>query len=170
MQDRIREARKRMGFSQGELAKMIHTSTAYISLIESGKRRISPEQLATLAVSLGVREEWLATGEGDMTDHEATRDRRSIGERLLQVRKEKKMNQAQFGEALGVTRLTISLLERNKIAASPSVIRAAVDQMGVDEHWLRTGEKAKPVSKAEEIKEWLAAHPEDLIEIRKWMD
>lgn len=167
MISRIRETRKSRGLTQGDLGRAIDRSAAFISQAERGQKDFSPEMIRRLAASLGVNETWLITGKGSMTAYESTRDRRTIGERLLQVRKERKMNQTDFGAALGVTRLTISQLERNKIAASPKMIAAAVEKFGIDEEWLRSGEK--PSEEAEKIIAWLTAHPKDKSVVYNWL-
>ncbi len=167
MQNRIREARRRIGLTQGELGAMIGRSAMFVSDLEHGKTKPGSEMIAALASALGVREAWLAVGDEPMTDHELIRDRRTIGERLRQVRKERKLNQTAFGAMLGVKRVTISLLERNRISASPKMIAAAVERLGIDEHWLRTGERTS--EKAREMMAWLATHPEDREIIRAWL-
>ena len=165
--DRIKIARKQRELSQEELGRRINRSKSFVCKVELGQTQLSPAQLSILASALGVNELWLRTGAGDMTDHELTRDRRSIGERMLEVRKESQLTQRQIAQILHVSRNTISLLERNKISASSTVVAAVVEKMGTDEHWLRTGEKE---SRAEEIKKWLEAHPADLEEIERWIN
>ena len=139
--DRLKTIRHEKGLTQEQLGVFIGRSKAFISAVEKGKAKLSEEQIKTLCSSLGVREGWLQNGTGPMTEKEATRDRRSIGERVYQVRKEKKLSQADFASLLGVSRNTISLLERRKISASPAIIRAVVEKLDIDENWLRSGDR-----------------------------
>lgn len=59
---RIREARRRAGLSQGELAGT-ELSASYVSLLESGRRNATPETLAILAARLGCTADYLSRGE-----------------------------------------------------------------------------------------------------------
>jgi transcriptional regulator with XRE-family HTH domain len=62
--ERLREARRRAGLSQRELATD-GVSYAYISRIEAGVRTPSVKVLRKLAPKLGVSVAWLETGEAD---------------------------------------------------------------------------------------------------------
>ncbi|WP_431916425.1 helix-turn-helix domain-containing protein [Nonomuraea jabiensis] len=59
---RIRELRQEQRLSQAELVKPGLLSAGYLSLIESGRRRPSPEVLRYLAERLGTTPDHLATG------------------------------------------------------------------------------------------------------------
>ena len=167
MKDRIRQVRKMRGYTQGELGVAVGRSAMYISMIENGKSVPTPDRLAVLASALSGDETWLMNGSGPMTGCELTRDRRTIGERLCQVRKEKGMNQTVFAAVLGVTRLNISLLETGKISASPKIISTAVEKLGIDEDWLRTGERTPETAKR--IISWLSDHDEDRRAVYNWL-
>lgn len=62
---RIKVARKRLGWSQDQLARAVGTVQGVISGIESGKQK-STTQIVELAHALRVRPLWLARGEGPM--------------------------------------------------------------------------------------------------------
>lgn len=64
---RTRFARKNAGLTQEDLAKKLGVSQGTITHIESGRNKETIHIIA-LARLLGVRAEWLATGEGDMFD------------------------------------------------------------------------------------------------------
>ncbi len=64
---RTRFARKNAGLTQEDLAKKLSVSQGTITHIESGRNKETIIIIA-LAKVLGVRAEWLATGEGDMFD------------------------------------------------------------------------------------------------------
>ena len=137
---RLKTIRKSKGLTQEQVGVIIGRSKAFVSAVENGSAKLTADMISTLSSSLGVQEEWLACGEGDMTSNEATRDRRSIGERVYQVRREHRLSQSQFAAIIGVSRNTISLLERRKVNPSPALIRSVVEKFQVDEAWLRTGE------------------------------
>jgi tetratricopeptide (TPR) repeat protein len=59
---RVLDLRRRKGMSQAELAPAAHISSAYLSLVEQGKRRPSPAVIRGLAEQLGTTVEYLTTG------------------------------------------------------------------------------------------------------------
>lgn len=65
LQERLKRARELAGLSQGQLAKAVGITQPTYSLLENtpGKRT---KHIVTIANALGVRPEWLNTGEGPM--------------------------------------------------------------------------------------------------------
>lgn len=63
-----------------------------------------------------------------------------IRDRIAMVREKSGKNQEEFGSALGVTKSTISLLEKKKRDPSERIIRDICREFDVSETWLRTGE------------------------------
>ncbi len=57
--ERLREARKLAGLSQGQVAKMLGLHRPSVSEIEAGNRRISADELARLAEIYDVSVAWL---------------------------------------------------------------------------------------------------------------
>ena len=164
--ENLKTIREERGLTQEQVATMIGKSAAFISRVENGSAALSPLQISTLAEKLGVTEPWLSTGQGPMTPNDSTRDRRSIGERVYALRRSKQLNQTQFAHLLGVSRNTISLLERRKINASQALIAAVVEKCKVSEKWLRSGESE---SRAEEIIDWLRGNQADKARVREWL-
>jgi len=64
---RLRLARENAGLSQGQVAKKLDLQRPSISEIEAGRRRVSAEELARLAVLYHVDTAWL-TGEATSVD------------------------------------------------------------------------------------------------------
>lgn len=64
--DRMREARKSTGASQGELAEVLEVSRQTIHDWETDKRRPSKIAIVAWAMVTGVGSEWLLTGEGTL--------------------------------------------------------------------------------------------------------
>jgi transcriptional regulator with XRE-family HTH domain len=58
MGQRIAEARGRAGLTQAQLASAVSLDRSALAKIETGSRRVSALELASLAESLGVRIEW----------------------------------------------------------------------------------------------------------------
>ncbi len=61
--NRLREARKLAGLSQGQIARTLRMHRPTISEIEAGNRRVSAEELTRFAEAYDVSIEWLS-GQG----------------------------------------------------------------------------------------------------------
>lgn len=61
-------------------------------------------------------------------------------ERIKQIRKEKKLSQAKFGELLGVSRDVISNYEMGRVEPTDLFIGYLCNTFDINELWLRTGE------------------------------
>ena len=59
---RVKSARRRTGIRQADLAKKLGISYQYMSMIETGKRKLSLGMLVSLANELGVTTEYLLNG------------------------------------------------------------------------------------------------------------
>lgn len=57
--ERLKEARKLAGLSQGQVAKMLGLHRPSITEMESGNRRVSADELARLAAIYDVSTAWL---------------------------------------------------------------------------------------------------------------
>lgn len=64
----------------------------------------------------------------------------TIEDRILKLREELELSQEEFGEKIGVTKSTISLIERKLRNPSERVIRDICREFNVNEEWLRAGE------------------------------
>lgn len=61
--DRVTELRKRLGWTQEELAEKADLTPQFVSYAESGKRAMRPENLLKLSKALNVSADYLLTGE-----------------------------------------------------------------------------------------------------------
>ncbi len=52
--EQIREARKRLGLTQAQLAERVGLSRPFIALVEQGRRILSPEDLERVRRALGI--------------------------------------------------------------------------------------------------------------------
>ena len=57
--ERMREARKAAGLSQGQVAKLLQMHRPTVSEIEAGNRRVSAEELTKFAETYDVTVSWL---------------------------------------------------------------------------------------------------------------
>lgn len=63
----------------------------------------------------------------------------TIEDRILAIREKLELSQEEFGERIGVTKSTISLLERKLRNPSERVIRDICREFNINEEWLRNG-------------------------------
>ena len=66
MENRIKEARKALGWSQAELARRMFVTQPSVAAWELGLKAPHMKNMPRLAMQLGVSFEWLTTGRGDM--------------------------------------------------------------------------------------------------------
>ena len=62
------------------------------------------------------------------------------GERVKEVRKSLNLTMEQFGNKLGVTKVAISNIEKEKRNLTEQMSRAICREFNVSEEWLKTGE------------------------------
>lgn len=65
---RLKKARERRGLNQTELGKLLNVSAQTVQQWESGQTMPRHKRIDTLARQLGVRQQWLIFGEGDMLE------------------------------------------------------------------------------------------------------
>lgn len=69
--ERLRTAREMAGLSQGQVAQRLGLHRPSVSEVEAGRRRVTAEELSTLADLYTVDLSWLAGGEATPDEHEA---------------------------------------------------------------------------------------------------
>ena len=62
-----------------------------------------------------------------------------MNERIKAIRKKMDLSQEAFGERLGITKSSVSLLESGKNSPSEQTIRLICSEFGINENWIRTG-------------------------------
>jgi transcriptional regulator with XRE-family HTH domain len=66
--ERLREARKMAGLSQGQVAKILKLHRPTVSEIEAGNRRVSAEELSKFAETYDVTVSWLLAETADQLE------------------------------------------------------------------------------------------------------
>ena len=74
-------------------------------------------------------------------------------DRIKQIRKEKGLTQAEFGEKIGVKGNTVTMYETGARIPSDAVIISICREFNVSEVWLRTGEGEPHIQRNEDA-EW----------------
>lgn len=72
----------------------------------------------------------------------------TMSERIKQIRKGKDISQEEFGNKIGITRSSVSLLESGRNNPSEQTIKLICQEFSVNELWLRT-EQGNPDEKLE---------------------
>lgn len=65
-QDRLRSLIDALGITKTKFAEDLHVSSAFVSMLCSGKSLPSDRTIANICREYGVSETWLRTGEGEM--------------------------------------------------------------------------------------------------------
>jgi len=71
MNNRVAQLRKHLGMTQEAFGKRIGLTDAMVSMIESGKKVIQNRTVSLICYSLGVNEDWLRYGKGNMLSSKA---------------------------------------------------------------------------------------------------
>ncbi|MCI8704488.1 MAG: helix-turn-helix transcriptional regulator [Anaerotignum sp.] len=68
MRKRLREIRKKLGYTQNEFGERIGITGSTVSDIERGKLSLTERNISLICEKLGVNKNWLKNGEGEMFD------------------------------------------------------------------------------------------------------
>ena len=100
---RLRMSREMAGLTQGQVAKSLDWHRPTVSEIEAGRRRVSAEELATLAEMYGVNVSWVV-GEED-EDSNLAADRVKLAARELSKLREEDLDRVlQLVQSLRASR------------------------------------------------------------------
>lgn len=77
--ERLKAARTNSGLSQGQVAQMLDLKRPAISEIESGRRKVSAEEISRLAEVYGVSSGWLVDGSETQVDPTLELAARNLG-------------------------------------------------------------------------------------------
>ena len=151
--DRIKEIRKVLGLNQGKFAKRLKFSQGAISDFEANKKPIAEKFIQLICLEFEVSDVWLRTGKGEMFSKEASdivsetvifdEDGKLLNleqkDRVKELRKSLKLNQAVFAEKLGIKNSALSRIETGENALTEQNIFLICSSYGVNELWLREG-------------------------------
>ena len=100
---RLRLSREMAGLTQGQVAKSLEWHRPTVSEIEAGRRRVSAEELATLAEMYGVNVPWIVGEENEESSEAADRVKLAARE-LSKLREEDLDRVLQLVQALRASR------------------------------------------------------------------
>lgn len=68
--ERLRQARERLGISRGDMAAILGVAFSTYSMIERGQRTLTPKHVKTISENTQICREWLESGKGEMLREE----------------------------------------------------------------------------------------------------
>lgn len=170
IQDRIKQMRDYFGLTQAQLADSINKTLGYISLVETGRYKISEDAIKRICDIYSVNESWLLSSEGEMTSATPV-DKGNIKKRIRFIRKEKNLTLDKFSSAIGYSKQLLSFIENGKTQPSDELIHKVASTYGVNIEWLMTGKGEIYAESTEYVDEklidWLNSHPEVIRELRR---
>lgn len=61
-------------------------------------------------------------------------------DRIKAIRKERKLNQTEFGDRIGATQAMVTSYETGRVVPSDSILKLISKEFGISYAWLKTGE------------------------------
>lgn len=142
-----------------------------ISLIETNRCNVSEETAKSICFVFSVNEEWLFTGQGEMTEKIHPVDKENIRNRIRQVRKGKGLSMNKFGCEMGYTKQLISLIESSRANPTDEFMQKVSLTFGVNLEWIKTGKGEVYGDNKERVDKklinWLNHYPEIIRELRR---
>lgn len=103
--ERIKEIRKRNGFTQEEFGKIFGLSHSHISNVEKGRENPSKTLLLFISSKFNLDYDWLVYGKKYKS--------MELGERMKAIRKEANLTQKEVAERMTVSASYVSRVENN---------------------------------------------------------
>lgn len=137
--NKLKDIRKILRLTQGEIAKMVGTSKMNISYLEGKKSDIPPKWLEKLSQALNCTKAQLL-GEQSIEElgrlpEEIKNDQRSL---IYKVRISKGLSINEIAKKLGVPRSTIWAFENGKASISESLINKIFEVLNISPDYLLT--------------------------------
>ena len=138
--ERIHLIRKSNNMSLRAFGDVVGISSSSIARLESGENNPSEQTIRAICSEFDISREWFLAGTGSMNVCSVQNDSTTLGERVYFIRRNNDLTQAQFGERIGITFSSVSLIEKGKNTPSEQTIRAICSEFRVNRKWLETGE------------------------------
>ena len=145
MNERIKEIRKSVGLSQKEFGIRIGVSDTAVSKIERGERNPSKQTIKLICKEFKINQNWLKNGFGEMFSNDQAislddfNKLSNLNERIKELRSIVGLSQREFGERIGISKMSISRLEKNERNPSEQTIKSICREFDVNESWLKEG-------------------------------
>ena len=145
MNERIKEIREVLKLSQEEFGKRIGITRAAISNIEKGIRNPSEQTIKIICKEYKINQNWLKSGIGEMFSNDQDiflddlTELNSLGERIKKLRIVLSLSQREFGERIGISKTSVSRLEKNERNPSEQTIKSICREFNINYAWLKDG-------------------------------
>lgn len=145
MNERIKEIREVLKLSQEEFGKRIGITRAAISNIEKGIRNPSEQTIKFICKEYKINQNWLKSGIGEMFSNDQDiflgdlTELNSLGERIKKLRIVLSLSQREFGERIGISKTSVSRLEKNERNPSEQTIKSICREFNINYAWLKDG-------------------------------
>lgn len=120
----IRSFRRKRGLSLADLAERSKLSVSYLSEIERGIKQPSLDTLEKLAAALNI------SVQGFFTEKDSS-SVLTLGDKIVMLRQEKKMSQAQLAERAGISTTYLCQIERGNVTPSLDTLKTLAEALNV---------------------------------------
>lgn len=139
--ERVRYIRKYFDLTLDKFGEKLGVTKVAISNIEKGNRGLTEQMATAICRTYNVNYEWLKNEVGEMfADTSAALNPLTQGERVKAIRKSLGITLAQFGDKVGVTRVTMSRIESGSRNLTEQMALAICNAYQVNYKWLINGE------------------------------
>ena len=172
MQNRIKQIRKHFGLSQTQFAEKICKTSSFVSDLENGKSNASTATIQAICSVFGINEAWLISGKGNIFaegQEVEEPDKENVGIGVKRIRKKAALTQEQFCQAIGYSKMQISLVELGRTTPSNTFLQRVATAFKVNYEWLLTGSgkiEAEEAVVDEKLIEWLKKNPDVVKELK----
>ena len=134
--DNVRKLRKSLKITQKDLANAIGISQSTIGMIEKNRQGASNDTLLKLAKALNTTVDYLIS--------DNTESLKTLGDKIIKLRKDRKLSQQELADNLKLSRSSIGMIESNKQGASSEKLKEIADFFGVTVDYLLSSDEDAP--------------------------
>ena len=149
MKERIKQIRKHFKLTQKELAEKIGSTTAFISLMETGRSGLSDEKIELLCKEYHINASWVQDGVEPMLSDDpedwillppyAEGEADVIADRIKELRETLDLSQSKIAKEIGVSRELVGLVEQKRTPPSKKLLTKIEETCNVNPDWLING-------------------------------
>ena len=136
--NRIKEFRKKNGFTQAQLAVLTNTSAPQINRLENDERQLTVDWLKKIAKALRCHPWDLV----EKDNHQAgfnSKLAKEIGQRLLITRSALGLEQSEFADSAGIPRMAYKMYENGDVEPSVDTASMICNAFDLTLDWIYRG-------------------------------
>lgn len=145
MNERIKEIRKTFGLSLEAFGERIGISKTSVSRLEKNERNPSKQTIKLICKEFKINQNWLKSGIGEMFSNDQDiflddlTELSNLNERIKKLRIVLSLSQREFGERIGISKTSVSRLEKNERNPSEQTIKSICREFNINYAWLKDG-------------------------------